>query len=101
MAILAFSASSPSVAAAHSPIRTPAWKLSVAKVASAASAGFSGVSSAITRSPASRARLQRTGTMADVSDAVIRMPDAPLAMQVSTACNLALVVAVDLAGDRS
>jgi hypothetical protein len=41
---------SPSVAAAHWPISWPAWKLSVAKVASAASIGSSGVSSAITSS---------------------------------------------------
>ena len=37
--ILALAASSPSVAAAHSPISLPASKLSVAKVASAASTG--------------------------------------------------------------
>ncbi len=42
---------SPIVAAAHSPISTPALKLSVAKVASAASAGSNGVSSAITSMP--------------------------------------------------
>jgi hypothetical protein len=38
------------------------------------------------------------GTMAAVSDAVSRMPLAPSAMQVSMACDLGLVVAVDLAG---
>ena len=84
MAILALAASSPSEAAAHLPISSPARKLSVAKVASAASIGSSGVSSAMTRRPASRACL--TGpTIALVSDAVIRMPFAPSAMHDSMA----------------
>ena len=52
---MAFAAASPSVALAHWPIRRPALRLSVAKVASAASIGSSGVSSTITIRPASRA----------------------------------------------
>ena len=81
----ASAAPSPSLAAAHWPISSPARKLSVAKVASAASIGSSGVSRAMTSSPASRARLIGS-TMALVSEAVIRMPLAPEAMQVSIAC---------------
>ena len=71
-------------ALAHSPISSPALKLSVAKVASAASIGSSGVSSAITRMPASRAFLT-VGTMALVSLGVIRMPLAPSAIRLSIA----------------
>jgi hypothetical protein len=37
--------------------------------------------------------------MDEVSDAVSRMPLAPSAMQVSIACDLGFVVAVDLAGE--
>ena len=83
-AILAFAASSPNVAAAHWPINSPALKLSVAKVASAASIGSSGVSRAITRIPASLACFT-TGTMALVSEALIDIPVAREAMQVSSA----------------
>ena len=84
IAILALAASAPSVAAAHLPMSSPARKLSVAKVASAASIGSSGVSRAITTSPASRACLT-AGTIDAVSDAVRSMPFAPSAMQVSMA----------------
>ena len=83
-AIRASAASSPSVAAAHSPISRPASKLSVARVASAASIGSSGVSSAMTSTPASRA-ICTDGTMAAVSEGTSRMPLAPSAMQVSIA----------------
>ncbi len=84
MAIFAFSASAPSFARAHWPISSPALKLSVAKVASAASIGSSGVSSAITRIPASRACCSGP-VIALVSEAAMRMPFAPSAMQVSIA----------------
>ena len=84
IAIFASAAASPSVPAAHLPISSPARKLSVAKVASAASIGLSGVSSAITRRPASRACCTED-TMEDVSEAAIRMPFAPSRMQVSIA----------------
>jgi len=83
-ATLAVAALSPRVFAAHSPISWPALKLSVAKVASAASIGSSGVSSAITRMPASRA-CWIVGTIALVSLGVIRMPFAPAAIRLSTA----------------
>ncbi len=76
MPILALAASSPRLAAAHWPISSPARKLSVAKVASAASIGSSGVSSAMTRRPASRAWVTAP-TMDEVSEAVSRMPLAP------------------------
>ncbi len=59
-------------------------KLSVAMVASAASIGSSGVSSAITRMPASRA-FWIVGTIALVSLGVIRMPLAPAEIRLSTA----------------
>ena len=75
---------SPSVLAAHWPISSPALKLSVAKVASAALIGSSGVSSAITRMPASRA-FSMVGTIALVSLGVIRMPLAPAAIRLSIA----------------
>ena len=75
---------SPSVPLAHSPISSPALKLSVAKVASAASIGSSGVSSAITRRPASRAFLI-VGTIALESLGVIRKPFAPAEIRLSIA----------------
>ena len=62
--------------AAHWPISSPALRLSVAKVASAALGGSSGVSSAITRIPALRAR-SIDGTIALVSFGVIRIALAP------------------------
>ena len=74
----------PSVLAAHSPMSRPALKLSVAKVASAASMGSSGVSRAMTRMPASRAFFT-VGTMALVSLGVMRMPLAPAEMRFSMA----------------
>ena len=80
----AFAASSPSVAAAQAPISRPASKLSVPSVASAASIGSSGVSSAITRMPASRAFFTDS-TIPLVSEGTSRMPLAPSAMQVSIA----------------
>ena len=84
VAILAFAASIPIFAFAHWPIRTPARKLSVANVASAASAGSKGVSSAITRRPASRAR-RTVSASAPGSDGVIRIPFAPAATRLSIA----------------
>ena len=85
MPILAFAASAPSWAAAHLPPSSPARKLSVAKVASAASMGSSGVSKAMTSKPASRACLTDV-VIEDVSDAVNRIPSAPSAIHVSIAC---------------
>src|SRR4030095_8253861 len=75
---------SPRVLAAQAPISSPALKLSVAKVASAALVGSSGVSSAITRMPACRA-FSTDGTIALVSLAVMRMPLAPAAIRFSMA----------------
>ena len=72
------------MAAAHWPINSPARKLSVANVASAASIGSSGVSRAITISPASRAS-SIVGTIATVSLGVIMNPAAPAAMRSSIA----------------
>ena len=83
IAIFAFAASSPRVAAAHLPIKRPASKLSVAKVMSCASGSASGVSSAITRTPAARASIRAGVT--ESFDAVIRMPFAPAATQFSIA----------------
>ena len=80
----ASAAPSPRLLAAHWPTSSPARKLSVAKVALAAEAGSSAVSSAMTIRPASRACLT-AGTMPEVSEGVIRMPLAPSAMQVSIA----------------
>src|SRR5438128_2404671 len=74
----------PSVLAAHAAMSRPALKLSVAKVASAASMGSSGVSRAMTRMPASRAFFT-VGTMALVSLGVMRMPLAPAEMRFSMA----------------
>ena len=71
----------------------------MAKVASAASIGSSGVSSAITSMPASRA-FSMAGTMAFESLGVIRMPLAPAEIRFSIGRDLALVVAVVLAGER-
>src|SRR4051794_21625177 len=82
-AILAVVAASPSVPLAHSPMSVPASKLSVANVACAASGGFSGVSSAMTSSPASSAAF-RAGTTASPL-AVIKMPLAPAETAFSTA----------------
>ena len=87
MAIFADSGSS-IVAAAHWPISSPALKLSVANVASAASIGSSGVSRAITTSPASRAS-SIVGTIATVSLGVIMNPAAPAEMRSSIAVDLA------------
>ena len=99
-AILAEAALAPSVFTAHAPINSPARKLSVAKVASAAVGGSSGVSSAITRMPASRA-FSMAGTMARESfgrdqDALGAGGD-----QIFDSGDLAIIVAVDLAGERA
>ena len=74
----------PSLALAHWPISTPAWKLSVAKVASTAFGGSVGVSSATTSMPACLA-LSISGTMAFESLGVIRMPLAPAEIRFSIA----------------
>ena len=84
MAILAGPALSPSVAFAHWPINSPALKLSVAKLASAAVTGSSGVSSVITRMPALRAFLT-VGTIAVELLGTSRMPLAPAAISASMA----------------
>jgi hypothetical protein len=84
MAILAWAAAGPSLPFAHSPINTPAWKLSVANVASTASGGSVGVSSATTSMPACFA-LSISGTMAFESLGVIRMPLAPAEIRFSIA----------------
>ena len=68
----------------HCPIRLPAWKLSVAKVASAASGGSTGVSSAMTSIPACLA-LSSDGTIALESFAVIMKPLAPAEIRFSMA----------------
>ena len=98
MAILASLALSPSVALAHWPISSPALKLSVAKVASAASIGSSGVSSAMTRMPASRAFL----TVGTIAVGVARREQDALGAggdQLLDGGDLAVVVAVELAGE--
>ena len=76
MTIFASLPSFSNLALAHWPISTPAFLLSVAKSASAASSGSVGVSSAITVTPAARA-FSIDGTIALESDGVIRMPLAP------------------------
>ena len=75
---------SPIVLAAHAPISSPARKLSVANVMSAESIGSSGVSSASTTRPASRAIFTEE-VIALVSEATRRIPPAPAATQVSIA----------------
>ena len=84
VAILALAALSPRVALAHSPISSPALKLSVAKVASAALIGSSGVSSVMTRMPALRA-FSTVGTMAVESLGTSMKPLAPAAIRCSMA----------------
>ena len=69
---------------AYSPISTPAFLLSVANSASAASCGSGGVSSAITVTPAARA-FSIAGTIAFVTAGVIRMPLAPCVVMFSSA----------------
>src|SRR6266576_2295199 len=76
VAILAVEALSPSDAFAHWPINRPALKLSVAKLASAAVIGSSGVSRVITSTPALRA-FSTVGTIAVESLGTSRMPLAP------------------------
>ena len=72
----------------------------MANVASAASIGSSGVSRAMTTSPASRAS-SIVGTMATVSLGVIMNPAAPAAMRSSIARHLGVVVTVELTGERA
>ncbi len=84
IAILACLPSASNFALAHCPIRLPAWKLSVAKVASAASGGSTGVSSAMTSIPACLA-LSSDGTIALESFAVIMKPLAPAEIRFSMA----------------
>ena len=88
---------SPSVAFAHWPISSPALKLSVAKLASAAVGGSSGVSSVMTRMPASRAFL----TVGTIAVEVARHQQDALGAgghQLLDRRDLAVVVAVRLAG---
>ena len=66
------------------PISWPALKLSVAKSASAAVGGSSGVSSVMTRTPASRAFFT-VGTIAVELLGTSRMPLAPAAISCSIA----------------
>ena len=86
---------SPSVFAAHWPISSPAFSLSVAKVASAALGGSSGVSSAITRIPALRAR-STEGTIPLVSLGVIRIALAPALIKRSMASTWPVLSPSDL-----
>ena len=69
---------------AHAPISSPAFSLSVANSASAASSGSGGVSSAMTVTPAARA-FSIAGTIALDCAGVIRMPFAPLVTMFSIA----------------
>ncbi len=80
-AITAFSP--PSCAAAYSPMRFPALRLSVAKVMSTVSGGSGGVSRAMTKSPSSRAREIASLTPVDIG--VIRMPCCPAVIAASMA----------------
>ncbi len=73
----------PSWAAVHLPISSPAAKLSVANVMSAASAGSGGVSRAMTNRPASLAFFSASTTEGPLG--VIRMPLSPLEMAFSMA----------------
>ncbi len=84
IAIRACLPSASNFALAHCPMRLPAWKLSVAKVASAASGGSTGVSSAMTSIPACLA-LSSDGTIALESFAVIMKPLAPAEIRFSMA----------------
>ena len=84
IAIRACLPSASNFALAHCPMRLPAWKLSVAKVASAASGGSTGVSSAMTSMPACLA-LSSDGTIALESFAVIMKPLAPAEIRFSIA----------------
>ena len=84
IAILACVPAASNFALAHCPIRLPAWKLSVANVASAASGGSTGVSSAMTSIPACLA-LSSDGTIALESFAVIMKPLAPAEIRFSMA----------------
>ena len=98
MAIFASLPSASNVAFAHWPISSPALKLSVAKVASAASAGSGSVSSAMTRRPGLARLVDRRDDGARVvrrdQDALRAGPD-----QALDGRDLALVVAVLLAGE--
>ncbi len=71
----------------------------MAKVASAASIGSSGVSSTITIRPASRA-FWMVGTIALESLGTMAKPLAPAEIRFSIAGDLAVIVAVELAGGR-
>ena len=97
MAILALAALSPSVAFAHAPINSPALKLSVAKLASAAVIGSSGVSSVITMMPALRA-FSTVGTIADGVAGHEQNALGAGGHQRLDGGDLAVVVAVGLAG---
>ncbi len=97
MAILAVLALSPSVAFAHSPMSSPALKLSVAKRASAAVGGSSGVSRVMTRTPALRAffdrRHDRRRVARDQQDAL-----GAGRHQLLDRGDLAVIVAIEFAG---
>src|SRR5208337_1662692 len=82
--IASFGALSPSAFLAYWPWRTPASKLSVASVASTASAGSVAVSRAMTRMPLSRAFLTAPSTPVELFG-VIRMPLTPALMKFSIA----------------